>query len=156
MLCRKFYRIPNQCYDKMCKCHVSPFHFFLITEYRHTAFLNPVTGYIYIYTLVLNPSPREVQRSKVGSCKSQSKCLRDTCHFLFLLLLSVSCLFLALWMRLSRNNFQRNHSLWRLFFFYLCDVKLVLVNKINYITLKSCDKIRSENLVFLWKRHSRL
>lgn len=49
MLCRKFYRIPNQCYDKMCKCHVSPFHFFLITEYRHTAFLNPVTGYIYIH-----------------------------------------------------------------------------------------------------------
>lgn len=51
--CRKFYRIPDWRYDKMCKCHVSPFHFL---PDRHTAFLDPVTRYTH-GCFAIDPSP---------------------------------------------------------------------------------------------------
>lgn len=84
MLCRKFYRIPNQCYDKMCKCHVSPFHFFLITEYRHTAFLNPVTGYIYTRLFSIPLHVRcNVQKSARVSHNPNVYEIRATSFFFF-------------------------------------------------------------------------
>lgn len=86
--------------------------------------------YTQLFSILL--FPREVQRSK---CSERSKCLRDTCYFLFLLLLCVSCLSLArtFYECVDKIIFKEN-VLFDDCFCYLCDIKLVLVNKINYIT----------------------